>query len=46
MNLVKDVSTFDILLSWKQERAFNCFSETKTGFRFNLKPVFAKSNTA
>jgi len=37
---MKDASTLDVLLSWKQERAFNCFSETKTSFGFNLKPVF------
>jgi len=27
------------VLSWKQESAFNYYSETKTGFGFNLKPV-------
>jgi len=33
-------NTLGILLSWKQESAFdNYFSETKTGFGFNLEPV-------
>ena len=39
MNLVKDNSTLDILLSWKQENAFNYFSEIKPVFGFRQKPV-------